>query len=914
MIGRDEELEALQRLVDEVAGLPSVVVLDGEPGSGKTTLIDAACRGASAGGHRVLRCSPTQWEGDLTFAALGDVVEPVLDEVAPALAEPQRRALAGVLSRDEGDHAVQPGTVSRAFLETLRSLASTSPVCVAVDDAHWLDPETLRTFAFAIRRIVDEPILMIVARRTELALRTVPLTEALPDRTRVITVGPLSLGAISFLLREHGVSLPRPTLQRVHDASRGNPFLAIEISRTLEAAGVAPGPEDPLPVPATISALLRERLSRLGEDARETLAIAAAMSHPTVDGVVSVAGPDSAGALEEAEQAGVVVIDGGDILFTHPLLADQVTEDLSPAESRRLHTRLADVEADAESRARHLAMAAEGPDAKVALALDRAAEVANARGAPAAAAELAERGLVLTPEAGDARSLRAVECARYHFLAGDTQRASFLLSQLLETLPPGRVRGQALAALGRLHLFTDDLGAATTLLGEASREPEAPEASRAEAEEGLAWSLLLARGSVRAVARHAERAARLAERIRSDMLRMEALAVGGMADCLLGRSPPGALTEQAIAEGEPVPGMRVIRHPLWALAVIRAWTEDLAGAGLLLDRLRTIATERGDEGSLPRILLAMSYVRMEAGDWRGAGDLAAEGEEAAVQGAQRPQVGLLLYSKAVLDAHLGDERSLGADPAPGSPEPDVTWMIRRVGAGHLALSRSEFERAHHELAPLVDRVVAAGIVEPGAKRFVADEVEALVGLGRLEEAEGLLRPFERAAKRLDRPAAIAGALRGRALLLAARHDGDRAASVLGRALEQPLGPFERARTLLVLGTVYRRAQRKAKARAGLDEAEAAFDRLGARTWAARARAERSRIGGRTAATGLSPTEERVVQLVAEGSTNREVAAATFVSLKAVEATLTRVYAKLGVRSRTELVRRFGPGPKDATEL
>jgi DNA-binding CsgD family transcriptional regulator len=196
-------------------------------------------------------------------------------------------------------------------------------------------------------------------------------------------------------------------------------------------------------------------------------------------------------------------------------------------------------------------------------------------------------------------------------------------------------------------------------------------------------------------------------------------------------------------------------------------------------------------------------------------------------------------------------------------------------------------------------------------RFLPDDVEALVALGRLDYAQTLLDEFESRARSLDRPSALAAAGRCRALLFAARGDLPGALASLEAALvehERVPIPFERARTLLVLGATLRRAKRKTAPRAALEEALAVFERLGAPLWVQKARAELARVGGRPGpAAGLTPSERRLAELVAEGHSNKQIAAALYVSPKTVETSLSRLYGKLGVHSRTELAHRLGPG-------
>jgi DNA-binding CsgD family transcriptional regulator len=205
-------------------------------------------------------------------------------------------------------------------------------------------------------------------------------------------------------------------------------------------------------------------------------------------------------------------------------------------------------------------------------------------------------------------------------------------------------------------------------------------------------------------------------------------------------------------------------------------------------------------------------------------------------------------------------------------------------------------------------LLRGGVAEPGSMRFVPDEIEALVALDRLEDAEAILGWLEERAGALDRVSALAAAARCRGLLAAARGDKPAAITQLEEALvweERARIPFDHARTLLLLGASRRRAKQKAAAREALVQARTMFEGLGAALWAERASTELARIGGRTASPDvLTPAEQRVAELVAAGRTNKEVASALFLTDRTVEGHLTHIYRKLGIRSRAELARIF----------
>ena len=359
----------------------------------------------------MLSARPAEAERELSFSGLGDLLAPALDRVE-ALSPPRRRALevALLLASDE-QTAPDPRALGLATLDLLRLLAEEEPLLVAVDDTQWLDPPSRETLAYALRRLDREPIALLAACR--------PGADALGDSERVV-VGPLSVGALHELIRNRIGAVPRPTLVRVHETSGGNPFFALELVRALEGRELPPG--EALPVPATLSALTASRFERLGAEAREALLYVAALARPTREVVTAAVGEHAGSALRAAAAAGVIEADGSRLRFTHPLLASVRYGSATRDERARVHRRLAGLVTDAEERGRHLGAAATAPDAGVAAALDEAAAAARARGTPAAAAELAESAVRLTPADDPASGLRRIgTAADHHFAAGSTR-------------------------------------------------------------------------------------------------------------------------------------------------------------------------------------------------------------------------------------------------------------------------------------------------------------------------------------------------------------------------------------------------------------------------------------------------------------------------------------------------------------
>jgi DNA-binding CsgD family transcriptional regulator len=355
-------------------------------------------------------------------------------------------------------------------------------------------------------------------------------------------------------------------------------------------------------------------------------------------------------------------------------------------------------------------------------------------------------------------------------------------------------------------------------------------------------------------------------------------------------------------------------QPLFQVAVVWLWWDELERAKQSFEWLIGRSREMGDEGSLPYVLVLAAQVECVRGDLALAAQHADEGYEITEQAGQATLGAYLLALRALAHAEAGEadlarERAARAldlaDRTSGRPAEH--FALAALGLIELSVGRPR--EAAAALGPLVEFLRRERIREPGTARVAPDQVEALIALGELDAAAELLDWFAANAASLRRPSALAAAARCRGLLLAERGDVDGALDDLGRAVElsQPVPiPLERGRALLAHGAVHRRARHKRAARESLESARTTFEEIGASAWAERALAELARVGGRSASAGeLTPTEGRVAELVAEGLQTKQVAAALFVSPKTVEGHLTNIYAKLGVHSRTELARQIG---------
>ena len=387
IIGRDSELRDVSEFLDAIPAGLIALIIEGEAGIGKSTIWRHGVVQADGRGCRVLVCQPAATEARMSFAALGDLLEPVIDDVVGGLVAPQRRALDVALLRTElKDSLRDERAVSVAFLNVIRLLCKESTVLLAIDDAHWLDRPSARVLEFAVRRAASAPVGLMAAVRLDPHERLiVDLQRTVePERHKCLRVGPLSPAALHHLIGvREGAMLPRRVLLTVHKLSGGNPFYALELARTLAEREAPLAPGEPLPVPGTLTDLVAGRLGRLPARTHEALLVASALAQPTSATIDAYDPSWSADELlDKAERRELIKLARGRVRFTHPIISSTVYAGASEAERRRVHRRLAEIVSDREQHARHLALAAEAPEERVAAALERAADTADRRGAP----------------------------------------------------------------------------------------------------------------------------------------------------------------------------------------------------------------------------------------------------------------------------------------------------------------------------------------------------------------------------------------------------------------------------------------------------------------------------------------------------------------------------------------------------
>lgn len=909
LISRAAELSAVDALLAAVPEGTAVLMLEGDAGIGKSTVWRAGVARARARGFRVLTAHPVASASAAAYSSLAELLVDVdraeLDRL-PAL---QRVAIDRVLFRGEdGDPGTDQRAVGAALRSVLEHLAQSGPVLVAVDDLHLLDATSAVVLASVARR-VNGPIGFLATVRSGDGDRPW-LEPSRPDRLYRAQVHPMSVGALHAMINhELGRSLTRPRMTWVHEVSAGNPFYALELARALDrdTGGTAT-------LPTTLAELVRTRIAGLPEHTREALLTVACLADPTVDAVARANGNSvdwAVAALEEAERHGVVEIDGYRVNFSHPLLSRGVYAEATVEERRSMHRRLAEVVDSLESRARHRAMAGDdGPDEETVKALDEAADLARLRGAPAAAAELLDMARARggdTPE----RTLRAAAC---HFEGGYPARTRELLEHNISRLEPGEFRARALYLLGLVRLWENSSSDAVSLLERAVGEPGVSPDRRVQMLVVLAFILFNA-GRVDRAIECVEEAVVQADSLGRADLRSQARPMRAVLSFLLGHGLDESELAGASDFDEPE-DMPLAMRPKTLQALLMLWTDRLDEA---VDRLSGIAqrcSERGDESEWSFLDFQFGHVHLWRGDFAAAERVAEDSVERALRSHGDLPLFIALIVRVMVSAHLGREdqtRRFAAQAFTVGERCELSrlgvWLSTSLG--FLEVSLGDHAAAAEVLSPLVDRwSMMTASTEIVTAAFLPDAIEAYIGVGRLDEAQRLVDTLESNGRRLDRPWMLAVGARCRALLLAARGDLPGAIAAGDRALTEHRRlsmPLELARTQLVIGRLQHRRRQYDAATAIVSAALATFERIGAQLWARQARAELDALAGRQNAAGLAESERRFAELAAQGMTNREIAGALFVSEKTVEANLSRVYRRLGIRSRGELARLLNEG-------
>ena len=905
------------------------LVLEGEPGIGKSSVWGAGVAAALGRRHTVLSVRATQSEASMSFAGLGDLLETVADRF-DGLPERHQVALdVALLRRTPGLVPPSEREIGVALLAALRLLALDGPLTLAVDDLQWLDRASADVLGYALRRLTTEPVRVLLARRTDdttdpgadLSPGARTVLDAVAALTlQVVPIDPLGDDDVLTLIRGRlGAPVPLTAAVRLTAAARGNPFWAIELAAAANAGPASHDRSVDLAVPASLDALLGERLARLPDGARIALLIATALSRPTWAAVARALGDlvsDPDAAIDAAVTAGALTESSGRLAPTHPLLGQAALLALSPTRRRRLHQRLAEMTVEPEQRARHLALASTGdPDPEIAAALDTGVASARSRGASHAAAELAGLAVQLTPP-GDPGELvrRRLDAAELSFAAGDLDRACTLATEVFDGGSSPEVWPRLLPLLIEVTYWVRGQAAAQALLRTVLQSPEIDPRRRAVA---LACAADVGDGTGRPRAELAQEAIDLFDTLGDSDPGVLATALVYLAEARLdaGRGMAHELLDRA----EEAERHQQLTAPQWIpflnrVRSIRAYqlkiVDDLDGARAELLHVLSTAHGEGDDTSLPAVLGHLALTEYWAGNYDAAMSAAQEGLlHAAQTGGVAPAT--LYATRALLAVTAGDAataRALISEQLRIKSDTVASkrTLVYRHVLGHAALLDGDSAQALLHLDAAWSIADELGIAEPGRRqRLEGDLGEALVAGGQLERADRLADGQIDRGEGSGRPTLAGVGWRVRGLVLAARGDLDQACVALGQAVEahrlSPL-PLELPRTQLALGQVDRRRRDHVAARRSLEAAAHEFAALGATAWTSIVSAQLVRLGAPRATDRLTPTETRVAVLAGRGRNNREIASELFLSTRTVEGHLAATYRKLNVRGRNDLAR------------
>lgn len=891
VVGRDHERGRIEAFV---AGLESGVralVLQGEAGIGKTTLWSLALDRCRAASTQILRTRGAAEEVPLAFVGVADLFE-----------------RAGTDALAAGDDAA-PYTVGRAVLHQLRTLARQGTVVLAVDDLQWLDPGSAHALRFAVRRLDLEPVGILATLRTG-TLDPLDLSVTLPPgRLESLELGPLSLTELRQVVGKVVDHLSRPALRQIHHVAAGNPLHALELARGLAQGHAVTGPT----MPASLHTAISQRVEALPSELGPLLEAAATAGPVTVERLGAVLAMADERTLHEriarAEQEGVLVVDENlSVRFTHPLIAAAVYGGASRLTRRTLHARLAELEPHPDARARHLALSTTEPDHDVATLVAEAATRAGRLGAYESAAELSGHSILITPSSEkDARRERALFRARMLAAMGEVGHALAEVEDLIATLPPGS--GRAAALVQRAELEDDDLEAGERSLRQALADAGNDHRLRGQVLDQLGWLQGVFQGDLPGGIETAGEAYALAVHIDDPELQLSAAAGLSTMHALHG-TPRVDLGNEAIELEDELGRPLLWGGPRVLLAEQLLWSGELTRARELFESANRQGAAAGNERWLAYGLYNLAAVECAAGALVRADELVQQAMQVARDCEDAHVESWTRLRRAMVSAWLGraDEARAAAEQrlaeAQRRGERPGVARIRTV-LGILALSEDDTTEAVAQLRDAAAAMAETGYANPGAIPAVPNAIEALALSGDSDGAGVLLERLSRESSVLDNDLVRALHDRSRGTVLLA--DGATEAAV--GPLTDAIATFDRlgyrpdaARSQLVLGRAWIRAGRRTRAAQMLADARGRFADMGALLWEARASAELERVApGRT--TGeLTATERRVADLVAEGHRNREIAQALFVSPATVEAHLTRIYRKLGIRSRSELAR------------
>ncbi|WP_422735210.1 AAA family ATPase [Micromonospora sp. WMMD729] len=903
--GRDDQCAAVRSLLDGITDGGGALLLHGEPGSGRTALISYAHRYAKD--CAVLAATGLPEEAMLPYAGLQRLLDPVRDR-ATALPEERRRLLYRVMD-GEGCPPERRLALSVAVLGLLAATARERPLLATMDDVDRGDPQTTQVLAVVARRLRQLPVVVLLTGDATATVGGLVTHRLAPLNERD------SIAVLTDRLSERPAA---PVAAALATVGGGNPQALVDLADVLTPAqwrGEEPLPVAP-PADGALGRSYRARLDRLPPDTRRMLLLAALDESDDAATLVRAAEATGAtlDALAPAEAAGLVRVESGGVTFAQPLARAMVAAGAPLTQRRAAHRLLAgvlDPLGQRLRRAMHLADATAGADPVLAAELERAA--AGGRNGWAVASAALCRAAALSDRPGDAAA-RLLAAARYAWAGGEPGQARLLLDRLRATCADPVVEGQAGLLRGEIDLRCQDAtGAAATLLS-AARTVAAVDRARAIQGLARAGEAVCFAGDQYRYAEVGRHAAALRGRDDPPAVELAGCLVTGVAATLRGdHERAGPELRRAVVLGGRLTGPELTPTALACAAAAGLVVAVDGAAHRLAERAVGLARERGELSMLSRALELRAVAEYWLGRHEAAAETSREGLRVALATGQSNCADVHLGMLAVLAAIRADResslrriREIGTTPAPGSrPHALAGWAL-----AVLDLVDGRHAEAAARLASLARLGTGRGqvLVQVMATPYL---VEAAAHLPHRPAATAALAAFDRWASSTASP--LRRALSARCHALLAPRGGVEAEREFQTALRlHPLeaGAFERARTELLFGQELRRSRRPRDARAHLHRAREAFTLLGTGRWAEVATAELRAAGESVgppdlpAARLLTGQQLRIARLVAEGATNREIAARMFLSTRTVDHHLRNVFHRLGIRSRTELARAF----------
>ncbi|GAA2801241.1 AAA family ATPase [Kribbella solani] len=886
------------------------VLLYGPTGIGKSALGRALVADLGRKGCRILSAAPSNSEAGLPYVTLLDLLSSQLDFCWQVLPDHLRQPLEVALLKASAPDTVRDELAVRlAVLHVLRRLATTGPVLLVVDDIQWVDPSSLEVLTFCARRL-SEGVHMLATE--QVADGDLPvMAEACPEPALQLEVPPLTEPDVLGLLRQRlSDPLPVRTARRIFTASAGNPFMALELGRAVLRHPKNVSPNDPLPVSSRLKTLLGERLSDLTPCAHELLLHAASSPRPTTTQLAGSLGRPIDAELVEAETLGLIDISAERLRFTHPLLREFVYAEATSAARRQAHAQLAAVVDEPVENATHRALATQEADAELAGTIEEAATVAAGRGAPGAAATLWRLSADRTPGTQpDERARRLTRAADDAAAAGHLAESADMARLAVQTATTAETKVPALLLCA--DAVWPERDRRVELLSEAFAAAVGDQRLEARVRIERSHSQYFDRSLDDALddARTAEELARAAGDTEAVVDALSAFSSVLMARDA-GQSADAVLQQAAeLAQGLPLTRSVVNARQMAAMQELfhGRTAPAIAAINALVDEVR----EHGAMRWLASVLISATAIYERSG--RGADALAAGHEcyQLMQDIGDEPEVGLVAAARAewaggtaVIGRQLAEAALDGVRQA-GNDE----WTGPALASlGMIGVLTGDPQRAVEAFDAIAASGEAAMPYDPAIIPWHADYAEALVAAGRLDDAAALIADIRSRARNLDRAVILIGLARSEALLIAKQGDPAAALDLLEETIRTAgdrVYPLDLARCELTRGRVARQARRRSVARTAFLDAIEQFEAYGAPAWREVAETELARLDvpSRTRQPSeLTDNEQQIVAMVRDGSTNREIAAALYLSVKAVESQLTRLYRRFGVANRTQLLR------------